>query len=161
MSKADVMFKKLGYEKRKGNCNCLYDIKYYKDDYNVYYFYFVSKRFEKSGEHDGMSDKITMQELQAINEKVKELRMGMNKKLEEAIKQYIEHGQFNLGEEDRQAIDAILQALDNSISKEKVRSKIIKYQNAMKEDKTYFNIFNANNIRQEVITNLQELLEEK
>ncbi|MCI8470376.1 MAG: hypothetical protein HFJ35_02630 [Clostridia bacterium] len=70
MSKADEMFKELGYKK---NHTQLGDIEYYKDDDNVIYFYLAYKKFNKSGEYDGMCDYITMQELQVINEKVKEL----------------------------------------------------------------------------------------
>lgn len=70
MSKADEMFKELGYEKTYTQ---LKDIKYYKDDDNVIYFRVKHKKFDKSGEYDGMCDYITMQELQAINEKCKEL----------------------------------------------------------------------------------------
>ena len=70
MSKTDERFTKLGYKKEYTQ---LEDIKYYKDDDNVIYFRKKHKTFNKSGEYDGMCDYITMQELQAINEKVKEL----------------------------------------------------------------------------------------
>ena len=73
MSKVDKMFEELGYENIPKQPNRLYDIKYYKDDDNVYYFYFDRKSISKSGEYDSMCDGITMQELQAINEKCKEL----------------------------------------------------------------------------------------
>lgn len=73
MSKADKMFEELGYERIPKRLNQMYDIKYYKDDDNVFYFNLERKNFLKSGEYDGMCDNITMQELQAINEKVKEL----------------------------------------------------------------------------------------
>lgn len=50
-------------------------------------------------------------------------------------------------------------ALNNSVSKDEIKEKIEEYQENMKKyeyaDK---NIFNENNIRQEVITVLQELL---
>lgn len=69
-SKADEMFKKLGYEIVINNGNY---IKYFKDDENVYYFLKDVKEFYKSGEYDGMCGNTTMQELQAINQKVKEL----------------------------------------------------------------------------------------
>ena len=69
-SKADEMFKKLGYEIVINNGNY---IKYLKDDENVYYFLKDVKEYYKSGEYDGLCGNITMQELQAINEKVKEL----------------------------------------------------------------------------------------
>ena len=74
MSKADEMFKKLGYKKKIANGNY---IKYKKDDDNVYYFQKDVKTYYKSGEYDGMCGDTTMQELQAINEKVKELRMDL------------------------------------------------------------------------------------
>lgn len=67
---ADEMFEKLGYKK---SYTQLKDIKYYKDDDNVIYFREVKKSFNKSGEYDGMCDYISMQELQAINQKCKEL----------------------------------------------------------------------------------------
>lgn len=72
MSKADEMFEELGYEK---SYTQLKDTKYYKDDDNVIYFKVSYKSFVKSGEYDGMCDYITMQELQAINKKCKELRV--------------------------------------------------------------------------------------
>ena len=70
MSKADKMFEELGYKK---STTQLEDIKFYKDDDNVICFRMVKKSFNKSGEYDGMCDYTTMQELQAINEKCKEL----------------------------------------------------------------------------------------
>ena len=70
MSKADEMFERIGYEK---DYSQLGNIKYYKNDDNTIYFMIEYKTFIKSGEYDGMCDYITMQELQAINEKVKEL----------------------------------------------------------------------------------------
>lgn len=70
MSKADKMFEELGYKK---SYTQLKDIKYYKNDDNVIYFREAKKAFIKSGEYDGMCDDITIQELQAINEKAKEL----------------------------------------------------------------------------------------
>ena len=72
MSKADMMFEKLGYEKAIDNGNY---IKYKKDDDNVYYFQKDVKTYYKSGEYDGMCGDTTMQEIKAINEKCKELRM--------------------------------------------------------------------------------------
>lgn len=75
MSKADRLFEELGYKIIPKNPYQIYDIKYYKDDDNVYYFHFDRKSLNKSGEYDSMCDNITMQELQAIKEKVKELRM--------------------------------------------------------------------------------------
>lgn len=71
MSEADVMFEKIGY-KKKYNLQ-LNDINYYKNYDNVIHFKLSKKSFFKSGEFYGMHDYITMQELQAINEKVKEL----------------------------------------------------------------------------------------
>lgn len=67
---ADEMFEKLGYEKTFTEVD---NIKYYKDDDNVIYFVITHRTFHKTGEYDGMCDAITMQELKAINEKVKEL----------------------------------------------------------------------------------------
>lgn len=71
MSKADEMFEELGY---KQNYTQIGDLKYYKNDDNVIIFDFDNKNFIKSGEYDGMCDYITMQELQAINEKCKEMQ---------------------------------------------------------------------------------------
>ena len=67
---ADEMFKKLGYEIVINNHNY---IKYFKDDENVYYFLKDVKEYYKSGEYDGMCGNTTIQELQAINQKCKEL----------------------------------------------------------------------------------------
>lgn len=72
MSKADEMFEELGYKIAISNGNY---IKYKKDDDNVYYFNKDVKEYYKSGEYDGMCGNTTIQELQAINEKVKELRL--------------------------------------------------------------------------------------
>ena len=77
MSKADELFKSLGYEIVIKNGNY---IKYLKDDDNVYYFLKDVKEFYKSGEYDGMCGNITMQELKAINLKVKELRLDRRKR---------------------------------------------------------------------------------
>lgn len=66
---ADEMFEKLGYMKLLiGN-----NIKYFKDDDNVYYFLTNDKEYYKSGEYDGMCGNTTMKELQAINQKCKEM----------------------------------------------------------------------------------------
>jgi hypothetical protein len=67
---ADEMFEELGYEKSFKPFDY---IKYYKDDDNVFHFNYISQDFNKSGEYDGMCDDITMQELQAINKKCKEM----------------------------------------------------------------------------------------
>ena len=69
MSKAEEMFEELGYKKTHTQ---LGDIKYYKDNDNVIVFKLNDRSFYKSGEYDGMSDSITMRELQAINEFCKE-----------------------------------------------------------------------------------------
>ena len=73
MSEADKLFNELGYEKSIKEMDI---IKFYKDEDNVIYFNITNKTFYKTGEYDGMCDAITMQELQAINMKVKEL--GLN-----------------------------------------------------------------------------------
>ena len=70
MNEADKMFKRLGYEMSFTDID---NIKYYKDDDNVIYFFITHKTFHKTGEYDGMYDAITMQELQAINKKCEEL----------------------------------------------------------------------------------------
>lgn len=73
MSKEDNL-EAIGY--RKSDTQLEHIKKYYKDDNNVIYFNIKNKSFVKSGEYDGMCDDITMQELQAINEKCKELRLA-------------------------------------------------------------------------------------
>ena len=65
----DEMFEKLGYKKLHTLCG----ITYYKDSDNVICFKTYYKSIYKSGEYDGMHDYITMAELQAINQKCKEL----------------------------------------------------------------------------------------
>ena len=70
MSKADKMFEELGYRKSSKPFD---RIKYYRDEDNVFYFDYITQEFIKTGEYDGMCDDITMKELQAINEKCKEL----------------------------------------------------------------------------------------
>lgn len=70
MSEADEMFEKLGYKK---SLTQLQDLKYKKDDDNIFYFMDDKPEFYKSGEYDSMCGNITMEELQAINKKCKEL----------------------------------------------------------------------------------------
>lgn len=70
MSEADRLFEELGYKKSLTEVD---NIKYYKDNDNVFFFVTTHKTFYKTGEYDGMCDAITMQELQAINMKCKEL----------------------------------------------------------------------------------------
>lgn len=72
---ADEMFEELGYKSIPKKPSQIYDIKYYKDDDNVYYFHFDRKSVAKSGEYDSMCDNINMKELQAINKKCQELRL--------------------------------------------------------------------------------------
>ena len=67
MSKADEMFEKLGYEKFYENSDT---IRYSNGNSIIIEFRNGLKAFDKSNYG------ITMQELQAINAKVKELRMG-------------------------------------------------------------------------------------
>ena len=69
MSKADRLFEELGYKNVRENENWIVYKGSTKDiDFNKKYKYIEVER--------GMSnEKVTMQELQAINEKVKELRM--------------------------------------------------------------------------------------
>lgn len=76
MSKADEMFEKLGY--RKANKHVAY-IK--EDDFIL----FINKKQGVCIHKEGSEyPAFTMQELQAINEKVKELRLG--KQLNKEIK---------------------------------------------------------------------------
>ena len=72
--KADELFKELGYEKIRNNKD--FEV-YRKNDYNIIDFERNDKRFYKSARYDTTSDGITMQELQAINKKVRELRLDM------------------------------------------------------------------------------------
>lgn len=74
MSKADRMFKKLGYI-RKVEKVVPDAQKFYKDDDNVFVFDLEQKTFLKSEEYGDSCTRITVEELQAINEKVKELRL--------------------------------------------------------------------------------------
>lgn len=68
MSKADKMFEELGYSKYlKGKYRG-----YYRNEDYYMIFYLAEKRFAKLNFYDGF-EPITMKELKAINEKVKEL----------------------------------------------------------------------------------------
>ena len=67
MSKADEMFKELGYKKY----DQLSEIVYIKNDYNIIIFNLIENNFHKTG--ICMYDYISNEELTAINEKVKEL----------------------------------------------------------------------------------------
>ena len=71
---ADELFKELGYEKIRNNKD--FEV-YRKNDYNIIDFERDDKRFYKSARYDTTSDGITMEELQAINKKCKELRLDM------------------------------------------------------------------------------------
>ncbi len=81
MSKADEMFKELGYKKEEDNFGIIeyhkqteepyFGNKNYKCFYANYTIVFSSKNFYKYSNCNNKS--FTMQELQAINEKVKEL----------------------------------------------------------------------------------------
>ena len=71
---ADELFKELRYEKIRNNKD--FEV-YRKNDYNIIDFERDDKRFYKSARYDTTSDGITMEELQAINKKCKELRLDM------------------------------------------------------------------------------------
>ena len=73
---ADELFEELGYKKIRNNKD--FEV-YRKNDYNIIDFERDDKRFYKSARYDTTSDGITMQELQAINKKCKELRLDMIK----------------------------------------------------------------------------------
>lgn len=64
MSKADEMLEKLGYKKFHENST---DVRYSNSSHEIIAFYGAVKTFDKN------TYPINMQELQAINEKVKEL----------------------------------------------------------------------------------------
>lgn len=70
MTKADEMFEKLGYENLEDKTidYCIY--LYGKGDKRIGFY--TDKTFDIYNYHDGL-EYVTMQELQAINEKVKEL----------------------------------------------------------------------------------------
>lgn len=70
MSKADDMFKELGYKIGHTQWGGL---RFYKDEDNEFVFDYARKSFFKCGKWDASCDNITMQELKAINEKCKEL----------------------------------------------------------------------------------------
>ncbi len=69
MSKADETFEELGYEKQN---NPEREIVYKKNEFHIIRFWKPSQQIIKQDEQ-GLYMGITMQELQAINEKVKEL----------------------------------------------------------------------------------------
>ena len=71
---ADDLFKELGYEKIRNDKD--FEV-YRKNDYNIIDFERDDKRFYKSARYDTTSDGITMKELQAINKKVRELRLDV------------------------------------------------------------------------------------
>jgi hypothetical protein len=77
LSKADEIWKALGY--RFGHTQWG-GLRLKKDDDNIFIFNEENKSFYKTGEYDSMCDNITMQELQAINLKVKELRLDRRRK---------------------------------------------------------------------------------
>lgn len=86
----------------------------------------------------------------------------INKELEEAIKQYITHAQYFINQEDRDAIETIIEVAENSISKEVIEDK--KEEN--RENKRYYD--EENIIHDEEyyriegkIEILEELLEQK
>lgn len=84
---ADELFKELGYEKIRNNKD--FEV-YRKNDYNIIDFERDDKRVYKSARYDTTSDGITMQELQAINKKCKELRLDIIKinNLKESIEYF-------------------------------------------------------------------------
>ena len=71
---ADELFEALGYKKIRNNKDFE---AYRKNDYNIIDFERDDKRFYKSAIYDTTSDGITMEELQAINKKVRELRLDV------------------------------------------------------------------------------------
>lgn len=74
---ADELFKALGYKKIRNDKD--FEV-YRKNDYNIIDFERNDKRVYKSARYDTTSDGITMKELQAINKKVRELRLDMMNK---------------------------------------------------------------------------------
>lgn len=74
---ADELFEELGYKKIRNDKD--FEV-YRKNDYNIIDFERDNKRFYKSARYDTTSDGITMEELQAINKKCKELRLDMMNK---------------------------------------------------------------------------------
>ena len=72
MSKADDMFKELGYEKHSSKVHERYDL-YSLDDEHLIKIVFNNKARRLAIHCDGKA--LDMQELKAINEKCKELRV--------------------------------------------------------------------------------------
>ena len=76
MSKADEMFKELGYEKQN---NPKLEIKYIKNEFHIIRFWKLEQKVIKQDEQ-GFYMGISMEELQAINLKVKELRLDRRRR---------------------------------------------------------------------------------
>ena len=74
MKTADEMFEKLGYEKHINNNNIGY-YQYDKDDNTILILFIVNKKAVSLRYDGSIAPAMNMQELQAINEKVKELRL--------------------------------------------------------------------------------------
>lgn len=88
---ADEMFKELGYKKIRDDDESYKNIEgYKKNKYNIIEFNKNDKGFYKSAKYDTTSDDITMQELQAIVKRCKELRLDMMKinNLKESIEYF-------------------------------------------------------------------------
>ena len=78
MSKADEMFEKLGYEMEVVNNGVEYYTEIAGEDKEIDFIEDVDTKEKEIWIDD--FHVITIQELQAINEKVKELRLGINNK---------------------------------------------------------------------------------
>lgn len=86
---ADELFRDLGYKKIDEEDYKNIEV-YRKNEYNIIEFNKNDKGFYKSAKYDTTSDDITMQELQAIVKRCKELRLDMIKinNLEESIEYF-------------------------------------------------------------------------
>ena len=76
LSKADEMFKKLGY--KINNLSNSHIIQYKIDRDNEFHFVYIRIDFYKRLKNINIDGTISMEELQAINEKVKELGWNEN-----------------------------------------------------------------------------------
>ena len=76
MSKADEMFEELGYEKQN---NPELEIKYIKNPFHIIRFWKPEQKVIKQ-DVNGLYMGISMEELQAINLKVKELRLDRRRR---------------------------------------------------------------------------------
>ncbi len=131
MTKADEMFEKLGYEnledKTIGYCMYLYA----KGDKRIGFY--TDKTFDIYDYYDEF-EYVTMQELQAINEKVKELGWNrMTKEQEEAIKMF-EDLDIREDKEFIEARETVLNLIQEQQEQIKYHKKQKKYDDEFKSE---------------------------